>query len=396
MLVQLDKEPYQVQVEIKKAAVAAAEADLAAAKAQVQRPGGPDPGNRFKLEHAIEDVNNQIANLGAAVATLNSRKATLELAKANLKRGEELAPGGGISKEDLDQRRQTVKVDEAAVEQALQTVYAIRVGLGLPAQPAKGHDLDRGAARPRSELLHRPPGAGGRCSRARPSSVTSRPPGTRPRSRPSTDFYKQDPQGQPRPHLRPASFPTRPPIKQAEAKLLQAQQRPGPGRAEPPLLRRRQRDRRRGDPPQRQPRQQRPGGAKPDGRPLAHGDLDRRQLQGNPAGGPAHRPARALRGGHVRQPAGVRGPHHRLHHGHRSNPRPAAAAERHGQLRQDRPAAAGPHRTDRLRPRQGSLVRRPVGRRPTCTTRNRPRGRTPGTSCNRSRPLPQAPTDPKP
>ena len=58
--------------------------------------------NRFKLEHAIEAVDNQIANLRAAVATLNSSKATLELAKANLRRGEELLPSGGVSKEDLD------------------------------------------------------------------------------------------------------------------------------------------------------------------------------------------------------------------------------------------------------------------------------------------------------
>src|SRR5205814_808305 len=45
-----------------------------------------------------------------------------------------------ISKEDLDLRRQTVMIDEAAVDQALQGVYAIRVGLGLPAQP-KNQDL---------------------------------------------------------------------------------------------------------------------------------------------------------------------------------------------------------------------------------------------------------------
>src|SRR5262249_1787530 len=95
---------------------------------------------RFKLQHTIEDVNTQIANLGAAVATLNSKKATLDLAKANLKRGEDLAPSG-ISKEELDSRRQTVKVDQAAVDQALQEAYAIRVGLGLPTQPPKGQDL---------------------------------------------------------------------------------------------------------------------------------------------------------------------------------------------------------------------------------------------------------------
>src|SRR5262249_16613824 len=141
LLVQLDKEPYQVQVAIKKAAVEAAETDLAAAQAQVRGQVAQARANRFKLEHAIEDVNNQIANLRAAVATYNSRKATLQLAEANPKRGEELAPGGGISKEELDQRRQTVKVDQAAVDQALEQVHAIRVGLGLPAQPAKGHDL---------------------------------------------------------------------------------------------------------------------------------------------------------------------------------------------------------------------------------------------------------------
>ncbi len=47
--------------------------------------------NRFKLEHAIEDVNTQIANLRANVATSRASRRRLELAKANLKRGEELA-----------------------------------------------------------------------------------------------------------------------------------------------------------------------------------------------------------------------------------------------------------------------------------------------------------------
>src|SRR5262249_53052205 len=64
------------------------------------------------------------------------------LARANLKRGEELAPGGGVSKEDLDQRRQTAKTAEATVEQALQMVYANRVALGLPPQPHDGKLAD--------------------------------------------------------------------------------------------------------------------------------------------------------------------------------------------------------------------------------------------------------------
>jgi membrane fusion protein, multidrug efflux system len=142
LLIQLDKEPYRVQVAIKKSAVAVTQKNLAAAEAQVRSQVGLMRANRFKLEHAMEDVNNQIANLRAAVATLNSKKASLALAQANLKRGEELAPSGGISKEDLDVRRQTAKVDEAAVDQALQNVYAIRAALGLAQQPPPGQDLN--------------------------------------------------------------------------------------------------------------------------------------------------------------------------------------------------------------------------------------------------------------
>ena len=73
LLVQLDKEPYQVQVNIKKDALVAADMELGAAEAPAR---------------------GQIANLGANVATLNSRKANLELSRANLKRGEALQPTG--------------------------------------------------------------------------------------------------------------------------------------------------------------------------------------------------------------------------------------------------------------------------------------------------------------
>ena len=141
LLVQLDKEPYQVQVAIKRAAVGAAEADLVAAEAQVRGLEAIGGSQRWQLQSAMEQVNNQIANLRANVATYESKKATLVLSEANLKRGEELAPSGGISKEDLDVRRQAAEVDRAAVKQALQQVYASRVYLGLPPEPANGHDL---------------------------------------------------------------------------------------------------------------------------------------------------------------------------------------------------------------------------------------------------------------
>jgi membrane fusion protein, multidrug efflux system len=141
LLVVLDKEPYQIQVDIKKAALLAAKADLVAAEATAQGLAAKVRAARFKLDHSMEEVNNQIANLAANVATYKSKQATRELATANLKRGEELAASGGMSKEELDQRRQAVKVAEAAVDQALEIIHANRVSLGLPAEPGKGHAL---------------------------------------------------------------------------------------------------------------------------------------------------------------------------------------------------------------------------------------------------------------
>ncbi len=141
LLVQLDKEPFEVQVALKRAAVRLAEKNLVAAKAQTRALEAKLGSQRWKLQNASEQVNTQIANLRAAIATLNSSRAKLNLVMADFRRGEELVPSGGISREALDHRRQAVKVEQASVDQALQQIYAIRVGLGLPALPPKGHDL---------------------------------------------------------------------------------------------------------------------------------------------------------------------------------------------------------------------------------------------------------------
>jgi membrane fusion protein (multidrug efflux system) len=220
LLVQLDKEPFQVQVNIKKSAVAAAEADLVAANAEVRGQIAKARANRFNLQHAMENVDTQVASLHAAVATLNSAKATLELAKSNLRRAEELAPRGGISKEELDQRRQTVKVDEAAVEQALEQVRATRVGLGLPAQPPEGKDL-----------TDAPPDLDQTFSSVRQALAalvqSAAQFGFYPMSWDATpkqaleSFYKQDPEGN-IDRIYAHIIPNAPTIKQAESKLLQA------------------------------------------------------------------------------------------------------------------------------------------------------------------------------
>jgi membrane fusion protein (multidrug efflux system) len=176
--------------------------------------------NRFKLQHAIEDVNTQVANLRAAVATLNSRRAILDLSKANLRRGEGLAPSGAMTREELDQRRQTVKVDQAAVDQALEQVYAIRVGLGLPSQPADGHaltevppDLDQTFSAVTSalgEMLQSAAQFG-----AFPANWDATPKET------LAEFFRQYPAGDV--HQILASLIAKAPaIKQAETKLLQA------------------------------------------------------------------------------------------------------------------------------------------------------------------------------
>jgi len=219
VLVELDPEPYQIQVAIRKAAVAVAETDLAAAEAQVRGQVAQARANRFKLEHAIEDVDNQIANLSASVAILNSRKASLQLAQANLRRGLELE-NGAISKEDLDVRRESLKVAEAAVDQSLQTIYAIRVGLGLPSQPPAGHDLSEVPAdldqnfstvrQALGELLQSAAQFG-----YLPTSWTATP------KQAIEAFYKQDPEGNLN-RIYARLIPQAPAIKESQAKVLQA------------------------------------------------------------------------------------------------------------------------------------------------------------------------------
>ena len=107
-----------------------------AAEAQVRGLEAIGGSQRWQLQSAMEQVNNQIANLRANVATYESKKATLELAEANLKRGEELAPSGGISKEELDVRRQTVEVDRGG-RQASPAGRSTRAGSAWAFPPSR-------------------------------------------------------------------------------------------------------------------------------------------------------------------------------------------------------------------------------------------------------------------
>ncbi len=141
LLVELDKEPYQVEVAIKKAAVDTAMADLEAAKANVRGVEARARSQRWKLQHAIEDVENQVALLHSKVAALDKSKATLTLAEAEFERTKKLIASSVASREQFDQREAALSVARAEVTQALEDIHQIRVSLGLPAEPENGGDV---------------------------------------------------------------------------------------------------------------------------------------------------------------------------------------------------------------------------------------------------------------
>src|SRR5258706_9977222 len=141
LLVQLDKQPYQVQVDIAQAAVTAAEADLVTAQAEARALEGKMRSLRFNLEHAIEEVGNQIALLRSKVATLKSRQASLTRAQSDYDRVDKVRNTGVVSANEMAQLTEALYVAKAQVEEALQGVYQVRAALGLPPVPEQGDDL---------------------------------------------------------------------------------------------------------------------------------------------------------------------------------------------------------------------------------------------------------------
>jgi membrane fusion protein (multidrug efflux system) len=141
LLVELDKKPYELQVGVKQAALARAQADLLAAKAMARGTLALARNKRWRLEHAMEEVHNQVALLDAKVADVDSRQAVLIRAQEDFDRAKRLLPEAAISREAYDQRQEAVSVAEAQVKVALENVYQIRAALGLPAIPAKGESL---------------------------------------------------------------------------------------------------------------------------------------------------------------------------------------------------------------------------------------------------------------
>jgi membrane fusion protein (multidrug efflux system) len=218
-LVELDKEPYQVQLGIARAAVVAAQADLIAAQAQTRGIEGQVRSLRFGLERAIEDVDNQVALLRSKVAVLQSRNAALAKAQADYDRAVPLVKTGAVSREDFDARIAALSVARAQVEEALQGVYQVRVALGLAPKPETGDDLtqvppdlDQTFSSVRQALASLIQAA---AQLGVNNSFKKTP------RQAVADFYKRDPEGD-IDRIYAQLLKDAPGVKQAEAKLAQA------------------------------------------------------------------------------------------------------------------------------------------------------------------------------
>jgi membrane fusion protein (multidrug efflux system) len=141
LLVQLDKEPLQVLVALKRAAVHVAEANLKAAESAALGLEAQLGVQRWKLQNASEQVDAQVALLRSQVAALGSAEATRSRARADYRRAQELLPKNAISHSDYDQFEQQLRVAEASVIQAQEAITQTRVSLGLVSQPEKGKSL---------------------------------------------------------------------------------------------------------------------------------------------------------------------------------------------------------------------------------------------------------------
>src|SRR6516162_6045990 len=141
LLAQLDKEPFQIAVSQKKAAVDTAQADLQAAIATARGKEAQAMSRRWKLQSAVEDLENQIALLHDRVAALDKAKATLALAQVNFDRAKQLLGTPAESRQQYDQRQEEFSTARAQVTQALAAVHQRRASLGLPPEPKQGGDL---------------------------------------------------------------------------------------------------------------------------------------------------------------------------------------------------------------------------------------------------------------
>jgi len=138
LLVELDKEPFQIAVAIKKAAADTATADLEVAKANVRGVEAEAMSRRRALEHAMESVDDQVALLRARVAGVDKSKAELALAQIDFDRAAKLVATNDTPRAEYDRRQAALLAARADVVAALADVRQIRASLGLSPQRDDG------------------------------------------------------------------------------------------------------------------------------------------------------------------------------------------------------------------------------------------------------------------
>jgi len=134
MLVEIEDDDYRARV-------AQADADLLAAKAEARGIEAEAMSRRWKLQRAVEDLDNQIALLHARVAALDKSKAVLTLAQIDFSRAKQLLGTPAESRQQYDRAQKALSTADAQVNETLAQVYQARASLGLPAQPSSGEDL---------------------------------------------------------------------------------------------------------------------------------------------------------------------------------------------------------------------------------------------------------------
>jgi len=140
LLAELDKEPYRVVVAEKQAAVDTAQADLRSAIAAARAIEAQAWSRRWNLQHAVEDVDNQVAQLHARVAAIDKSKAALALAQIEFDRARKLVASADVSRDVYDQRQAELSTASAQLTQSIAEMQQIRVSLGLSAQTKGGGD----------------------------------------------------------------------------------------------------------------------------------------------------------------------------------------------------------------------------------------------------------------
>jgi membrane fusion protein (multidrug efflux system) len=134
VLVEIEDDDYRARV-------AQAEADLQAAKAEARGIEAEARSRRWKLQRAVEDLDNQIALLHARIADLDKTKAELGLTQIDFYRAKQLLGTPAESRQQYDRAQKALSTADARVNAALAEVYQARASLGLPVRPSNGEDL---------------------------------------------------------------------------------------------------------------------------------------------------------------------------------------------------------------------------------------------------------------